>query len=79
MTHELKIAPRYFYDVCYNNKRFELRKDDRNYKVGDTLLLEEYDNGTYTGRCFSPDKPIQYILRDCEEYGLKKDYCVLGW
>lgn len=79
MTHKLKISPKYFYDVCYSSKRFELRKDDRDYKVGDTLLLEEYDNGKYTGRCFSPDKPIQYILRDCEEYGLKKGYCVLGW
>ena len=69
-THKLKVTPKYFYDVCYRNKRFELRKDDRDYKVGDTLLLEEWDGENYTGRCLSPDRPIQYILRDCEEYGL---------
>lgn len=79
MLHKLKITPQYFRDVCYNNKRFELRRDDRDYKVGDTLILEEYENGKYTGSSFSPDKPIQYILRDCEEYGLQKGYCILGW
>ncbi len=33
-------------------KTHDLRKDDRNYKVGDTLKLEEYDitKGAYTGR-----------------------------
>ena len=79
MNHNLKISPKYFNDVVYYNKRFELRKDDRNYQVGDTLLLEEYEDGEYTGRCFSPIRPIQYILRDCEEYGLQKGYCILGW
>ena len=79
MNHNLKISPKYFYDVCYGGKRFELRKDDRDYKVGDTLILEEYEDGKYTGRSFSPHTPIQYILRDCEEYGLKEGYCILGW
>ena len=77
--HKLKITSQYFYDVCYCNKRFELRKDDRDYKVGDTILLEEYEDGHYTGRCFLPDRPIHYILRNCPEYGLKKGYCILGW
>ena len=77
--HKLKITPQYFYDVCYRGKRFELRKDDRDYKVGDTLLLEEFENGKYTGKSFAPNGPIKYILRDCEEYGLKDGYCILGW
>lgn len=78
-THELKIAPRYFNDVLQNGKRFELRKDDRNYQVGDELILSEYVDGHYTGRSFSPKRPIQYILRDCPEYGLKDGYCIIGW
>ena len=75
-VHELKIKPKYFNDVCFNNKRFELRKDDRGYKVGDRILLKEWD-GDYTGRVFTPNYPIQYILRDCE--GLEEGYCILGW
>ena len=79
-THKLKITPQYFYDICYRNKRFEVRKDDRNYQVGDKILFEEYDpeTKTYTGRSFSPDRPIQYILKDCP-FGVEKGYCVLGW
>ena len=37
-NNKLKVTPKYFYDVCYRNKRFELRKDDRDYKVGDVII-----------------------------------------
>ena len=47
--HELKILPQYFKEVEENKKTFELRKDDRDYKVGDVLLLKEWNpNETYT-------------------------------
>lgn len=39
--HELKILPEYFEAVVSGNKRFEIRKDDRNYKKGDILRLNE--------------------------------------
>jgi len=42
-THELKIWPEYYNAILDGRKRFELRKEDRNFKVGDTLLLKEYD------------------------------------
>ncbi|WP_162921691.1 DUF3850 domain-containing protein [Listeria costaricensis] len=47
--HELKIAPRYFKDILYQHKRFENRINDRNYKVGDLLMLKEFDQNGYTG------------------------------
>lgn len=75
-VHKLKIKPKYFNDVCFNHKNFELRKDDRGYKVGDRIVLEEWD-GDYTGRTYMPSHPIQYILRDCD--GLQDGYCILGW
>lgn len=77
-THYLKILPEYFNEVQSLNKQFELRKDDRDYQVGDWLVLDEWENGEYTGRrigCL----PIKYILRDCKEYGLMDGYCILGW
>lgn len=75
-VHELKILPQYYKDVVSGKKRFELRKNDRDFKVGDILKLREYENGEYTGResYFS----ISYILKDCSEYGLMDGYCILG-
>lgn len=45
-------------------KCFEVRKNDRNYRVGDYLLLQDYDNNTekYIGR--ETWRKITYILRD---------------
>ena len=61
MIHELKIKPVYF-DVVHNgDKSFEVRKKDRDYKVGDYLALNEYDDG-YTGR--TALVKVKYILDD---------------
>ncbi len=76
-THELKIRGIYLFDIICNGKRFELRKDDRGFKVGDTLFLREVMDGVYTGRAIATT--ITYILRDCPEYGLQEGYCILGF
>lgn len=75
-THELKILPEYFQAVWNEEKTFELRKDDRDYKVGDWVLLKEWDGEKYTGSALI--LKINYILRNCEEYGLKDGYCILS-
>lgn len=46
-THELKLDIRYFDDVKSGKKNFEIRKNDRDFKVGDTLILEAFRNGHY--------------------------------
>ena len=50
IIHELKILQEYFNEVQSHNKQFELCKDDRDYRVGDWILLKEFENGSYTGR-----------------------------
>jgi hypothetical protein len=64
MVHDLKIWPIYFQPVLDGIKRFELRSSDRDYKVGDTLHLREFDPswGTYSGR--SVDVRVTYILTE---------------
>ena len=76
--HELKCLPQYFDAVAWQGKRFELRKDDRGYKVGDLVILREWDGENYTGRQLS-SQAIRYILRDCPEFGLMDGYCILGF
>lgn len=76
MTHELKIWPEYFVAVERGNKCFELRKDDREFQVGDYIKLREYDprEQRYTGEART--RRVFYILRDSP--GLEKGYCILG-
>lgn len=74
MVHELKIYPNYFRDVETGRKTFEVRKNDRPYREGDYVALNEYENGKYTGRFILAQ--IVYMLAD-EQY-VKKGYCILG-
>ena len=48
--HELNILPQYFWAVACRGKCFELRKDDRNFQIGDWIKLCEFKDNTYTGR-----------------------------
>ena len=51
MDHQLKTWPVYFWDVVSGSKTFEIRKNDRKFKAGDTLTLREWDpdEKKYTG------------------------------
>ncbi|MEI2327339.1 DUF3850 domain-containing protein [Priestia megaterium] len=52
MLHNLKINKEFFGPVLDQIKTFEIRKNDRNFRVGDTVTLNEWDNEKkqYTGR-----------------------------
>lgn len=77
MIHVIKILPAYFNAVKCGAKRFELRKNDRNYKSGDVVIMREWDGASYTGNEIEVE--ITYVLKDCPEYGLEKGYCIFGW
>ena len=75
-THELKVWPKYFNDIKSGKKKFEVRRDDRNFKVGDTLTLMEFSAiSGYSGR--SIQRKIIYKLPG-GEFGIHSGYCVLG-
>lgn len=76
--HDIKILPQYYEDVISGKKSFEIRKNDRDYKVGDVFVLREWDSDHgYTGRSYA--NVIKYVLKDCPEYGLQDGYCIFGW
>jgi len=73
-VHALKTLPEFFIDLLAKRKTFEIRNNDRNYQIGDLLVLEEWSSQTgYTGR--SENRFISYIT----EYSQKEGYCVLGF
>lgn len=75
MIHELKIHPEYFKAVVLGDKTFEIRKNDRNYSVGDLLVLKEYSTESgYTGK-YTIVKTT-YVLTDPEF--VKEGFAVLG-
>lgn len=48
--HKLKIKSEHFSDVINKTKTAEIRYNDRNYQVGDILILNEIDSlGNFTG------------------------------
>lgn len=73
-VHDVKLGTTFFDDVKTGRKTFELRKNDRGYKEGDTIVLHEYKDGTTTGRTIT--KKIVYMLEDF--MGLEDGYCILG-
>jgi hypothetical protein len=63
MEHALKTWPEYFQNVLDKKKTFELRKSDRDFKVGDTLLLKEWQPKGYSS--VSPSERIgEYTGRE---------------
>ena len=89
--HTLKLNDRYFDAVVNGTKTFEIRKDDRGFRVGDTLeMYRVNDNGLYVsndGTYASNDrsglKPIQvkvkYILTHADfPAGIPEGYVVMS-
>ena len=72
--HYVKILPEYYIAVDNGTKTFEIRFNDRNYKVGDILHLQEFCGGQYTSRELT--KEICYMI-DSPDY-CKEGFVVLG-
>ena len=77
MLHDLKIKPEYFNAVLEGKKTFEIRNNDRNFQVDDSITLKEFDEGQYTGRSIGTFE-ITYVLKGpC--YGLQEGYCIFSF
>lgn len=73
VTHKLKILPEYFEAVIKGLKTFEIRKNDRDYKVGDKIVLREYNGRKYTGR------EVLAHIRYITDYEQKEGYVVFSF
>lgn len=80
IIHDLKSWPNSFNAWDNDKKQFEFRKDDRNFQLGDTVILREYDPilKKFSG-CWRMGK-IKYILkgRRGASVGLQEGYCIFS-
>jgi ASC-1-like (ASCH) protein len=74
MKHCLKTIQPYFGEVENGTKTFEVRKNDRNFKVGDILFLQEFDGKALTGK--EETRVVTYVLKDYP--ALRSGFVVLG-
>lgn len=76
-VHELKTWPVYFDAVKDGSKTFECRQNDRGFKVGDILVLQEYysHQQSYSGNIITVE--VTYILGD-EFVGVASGYVVMA-
>lgn len=80
MEHELKLWLLYWEDLANGKKNFEVRKNDRNYKKGDILVLRAWDNELKcydTERYKSIRKRVSYLLNG-GQFGVEAGYVVMG-
>lgn len=88
-TIKLKCWPEYYQEVKNGNKTFEIRNNDRDYQVGDILLLQEWKprgycatmpsilEGDYTGD--ETEVKVTYIIKDKLLYiGIMSGYCIMS-
>mgnify|MGYP001279709198 CR=1 FL=1 len=77
MQHELKTWPVSFEATRRGIKKFEFRKNDRNFLVHDVLLLREWDpeSEQYTKREMYVQ--VSYILKG-PEFGVPEGYIIMS-
>jgi hypothetical protein len=79
-THVVKCWTDYFQAIRSNDKRFDIRRDDRGYQKGDTVHLKEWNNRAMVPHFTGNDefRKIKYILAG-GQFGLEPGYVVLGF
>lgn len=85
MIHELKIASHWLDRVLSGEKRAEVRKHDRDFQVGDVLVLTETGVEPFmvsmnVGRPAARQARVRilHVLPGSQVDGLDDDYCVLS-
>ena len=72
--HNLKIRAEYALPKLKGNKMFEIRKNDRNYEVGDIVLYNVIDDVELNRQFVSKFYKITYITNYAQQDG----YVVFG-
>lgn len=76
-THNLRTWPDFWEAIAGGEKTFEVRKNDREFEVGDTLKLNWYfpEKDEYDGSWI--EATVTYILYG-PAFGVEEGYCVMA-
>jgi ASC-1-like (ASCH) protein len=77
VQHDLKTINPYFSLVLSGEKTCEVRLNDRNFQVGDTLLLREYGEEGLTGRTHTVR--VTHILSGEHFVGVRPGWVVMSF
>jgi hypothetical protein len=83
IEHRLKTSAEFWDAIYLKIKPFEIRRDDRGFKVGDILVLEKYGDvaGDYVrdsgGHIVTLRQRITYVLPG-GQFGIEPGFSVLG-
>lgn len=75
--HYLKCETEFYQAIERGEKKFEIRKNDRNFQVYDMVYLQEVVRGIPTGRQIKPLE-IKHFFEG-GKYGLEEGYCIFNW
>src|SRR5262245_6054977 len=76
-AHTLKTWPEFLNPIGMGIKTFEIRKKDRDFRVGDILHLREWHNGSQEWGPRSITCFITFIL-DGPRFGLEEGFCIMA-
>lgn len=77
MIHTLKTWPKYLDLIGTGEKTFEVRRNDRNFQIGDILHLVEFEIGKHIESPRQIIAKVSYIMPG-GRFGLDKDFCVMA-
>jgi hypothetical protein len=75
--HELKTVAPFMDEVWHKRKSFEVRRNDRDFKVGDLIILREYFTSSESYGSREVEGLITYILKDSNY--CKEGYWIIGF
>lgn len=76
VSHELRISPKSFNAVDSGFKNYDIRRCDKDFRSGDKIVYNEYDNEKEEFSVRRTTKRIGYITRSSG--GLKEGFVILG-
>jgi hypothetical protein len=76
-THFLKTWPEAFYAVAEGIKNFEWRKNDRDFQVGDTVVLRMYDPDTKEYLSAPPIRKKTTFMLYGPQFSIPEGYCIM--
>lgn len=78
--HNLKIWPEFFADIVSGAKKYEVRVNDRGFKIDDELNLQEWNPNTAVFTGASCTVKVVHITHGSEVPGsaMRPNLCVMG-